>query len=278
MAQQSILQAIRDKIALVLPELSNTSATSIWRRIVDVFSTIISFIINEIQRTITIISTSARSLRVMGKQWYIDKMLEYQEGDNLVIINEDTQEMGYNPINIENRIVKQCAIREKTSDETTDIYIYGARIDPDTGRLAPFTAIQLDSIRSYMKNFYPIGINFLLTSPTPDIISCTNLYIRYSKNYNLEVIQTSIIETLTNFELILRGDVPLYVNAIESALCSVAGIEDAYFNNPTSSENGTGEPQGAVNGILPLPSGYFLFSDQLITIDSTQSLIIYNEV
>ena len=105
MASQTANQ-IKAYLANILPNL-NSSASAIWTRFVDVFSTIIDILTGEIGRSNTIIETAARSLRVMGQQYYIDKALAYQEGDDLVVVNDETLAMGYAEIDTSKQIIKQ---------------------------------------------------------------------------------------------------------------------------------------------------------------------------
>ena len=62
MASQTANQ-IKAYLANILPNL-NSSASAIWTRFVDVFSTIIDILTGEIGRSNTIIETADRSLRL----------------------------------------------------------------------------------------------------------------------------------------------------------------------------------------------------------------------
>lgn len=145
MASQTANQ-IKAYLANILPNL-NSSASAIWTRFVDVFSTIIDILTGEIGRSNTIIETAARSLRVMGQQYYIDKALAYQEGDDLVVVNDETLAMGYAETDTSKQIIKQVYTSVPDNGE---IYLKVATTDSDNN-LIPLTTQQLDAFKGYMK-------------------------------------------------------------------------------------------------------------------------------
>ena len=107
------MEDLRQQIIIAIQSLFqnvNTSASAIWMRLVDALSTIFNIVANEILFSEDNIANTARSLRVTRKDYYLDKALYFQYGDNLVILDNDTKEMGYNPINENNRIIKQATV------------------------------------------------------------------------------------------------------------------------------------------------------------------------
>ena len=212
MASQTANQ-IKAYLANILPNL-NSSASAIWTRFVDVFSTIIDILTGEIGRSNTIIETAARSLRVMGQQYYIDKALAYQEGDDLVVVNDETLAMGYAETDTSKQIIKQVYTSVPDNGE---IYLKVATTDSDNN-LIPLTAQQLDAFKGYMKNWEPVGIAVTVFSQVPDRFDCAHLYVRYSRDYNLIAIQDNIKALLDQFQM-----QRLNRSALSTALPSTGG-------------------------------------------------------
>lgn len=142
-----------------------------------------------------------------------------------------------------------------------------AKIDND-GYITPLLAGELQSFSDYMNSFLPLGFQMQIASAAPAILNCTSLYIRYSKEYSLSVIWQQIGEVLLSFQAALRGDDPLYVNDIESAIKSAPGIRDAYFNNVSVTDSSEEDPITPVNGQITIPAGYFNFARELVEMQS----------
>lgn len=71
-----------------------------------------------------------------------------------------------------------------------------------------------------------------------------------------------------SFQAYLRGDDPLYVNDIESAIKSAPGVRDAYFNNISVTDSSKEDPITPVNGQITIPAGYFNFARELVEMQS----------
>lgn len=249
---------IIERINNAVPELSNNSVTSIWRRIAAVFASIIDIVQLEMSRSEERIEYAARNLRVMGKQYYIDTAFAYQEGDPLVIVDEETKREGYAVIDTYKQIIKQVAVSTPIGGQ---IYIKVATAD-SSGQLIPLTDEQLEAFKGYMNHFAPIGIEVNIFSVTADIFNTNKLYIRYNPEYSLTAIQAALQSMLIAFQSAFNPDVPLYINDVENAIRGVTGIRDAWFDGPTATyTNSSGSVSTTPkDGILVLNAGYFNFN------------------
>lgn len=260
----SFFEDIRINLQKIAPVLNNTSASSIVNRIISTVASVLNIIRLEISNSEQTVESSARSLKVMGRQYYIDTALAFQYGASLTIVDPQTYRYGYATINPDQQIIKQLAI---SSTDNGMIVMKVAKIDND-GYITPLLAGELRSFSDYMNSFLPLGFQMQITSAEPAVLNCTSLYIRYSKEYSLSVITQQIKDVFLSFQAYLRGDDPLYVNDIESAIKSAPGVRDAYFNNISVTDSSKEDPITPVNGQITIPAGYFNFARELVEMQS----------
>lgn len=260
----SFFEDIRINLQKIAPVLNNTSASSIVNRIISTVASVLNIIELEISNSEHTVEHSARTLKIMGRQYYIDTAVAFQYGSSLTIVDPQTYRYGYATIDPTQQIIKQLAI---SSTDNGLIVLKVAKVD-DEGYIARLTSDELQSFSDYMNSFLPLGFQMQITSAAPAILNCTSLYIRYSKEYSLSVIRQQIGEVLLSFQAALRGDDPLYVNDIESAIKSAPGIRDAYFNNISVTVSSEEEPITPVNGQITIPAGYFNFARELVEMQS----------
>ena len=256
----SDLANIQQNIQNILPELNNTSASSVIGRTISAVDSGLSVVELEISNSEQTIENAARSLRVMGKQFYIDTALQFQYGSALTVVNPDTMAYGYNPVDPTKQIIRQVAI---STNDSGQIVLKAATMNSD-GYIEALTASQLSSFSDYMNAFTPLGMQMQTVSSAPATLNCTSLYIRYSKEYSFSVITTELPKILLSFQSQLRGDDPLYVNDIETAIKSIGGVRDAYFNGIAVTDPSEEEPISPTNGIIEIPAGYFNFAQALV--------------
>lgn len=260
----SFFEDIRINLQKIAPVLNNTSASSIVNRIISTVASVLNIVKLEISNSEQTVESSARSLKVMGRQYYIDTALAFQYGASLTIVDPQTYRYGYATINPDQQIIKQLAI---SSTDNGLIVMKVAKIDND-GYITPLLAGELQSFVDYMNSFLPLGFQLQITSAEPAVLNCTSLYIRYSKEYSLSVITQQIEDVFLSFQAYLRGDDPLYVNDIESAIKSAPGVRDAYFNNISVTDSSKEDPITPVNGQITIPAGYFNFARELVEMQS----------
>lgn len=262
---------IANRVQRAIPEASNTSGASIWRRMAAVFASVIDIVQLEMSRSEQRISDAARNLRVMGKQYYIDTARAYQDGSSLTIVDAETLREGYAVADPSKQIIKQVAVAVTAPG---DIQVSVATTDAD-GNLVALSLAQLDDFQSYMTHFTPIGMSVTAKSAAPDVVGATNLFVRYSSEYGLAVIQQELEQVLRKFQTTFNADVPLYVNDVVAAIKTVAGVRDAWFEGLNATyidQSGfhTVTPEG---GRLTLNAGYFNFNPAIY--DWTSSVTVF---
>lgn len=254
------------RITTAIPELTNTSAASIWRRMVAVFSSVIDIVQREMARSQERTEYAARNLRTMGKQYYVDIAFAYQDGDPIVVVDPETMREGYAVIDAAKQIIKQVAI---STPQSGQIYVKVATIGAD-GNLTALNDTQLTAFQAYMAHFTPIGMELTVFSALPDVFNAGHLYIRYNAEYSLTAIQTALRRVLMQFQTTFNADVPLYINDIEAAIKTIPGIRDVWFVGATATYT---DAEGEhiiepINGVLELSAGYFNFNPDIYNFDS----------
>lgn len=251
---------IKSFIKAIVPELDNTSSSSIVGRIISTVESLLGVVELEISNSEQTVENAARTLKVMGKQFYIEKSLAFQYGSALTVIDSQTGTYGYDPVDTSKQIIKQVAI---STNENGQILLKVAKTNEE-GYIVQLSNSELQSFDDYMDTFTPLGMQMQPASSPPAVLNCSSLYIRYSKEYSFSVIQEELPKIFISFQTQLRGDDPVYVNDIEAAIKSIDGVRDAYFNGLKAVENESEiTPE---NGVLVIPAGYFNFAEDLINL------------
>lgn len=251
-------ETIIAKLKLLAPELTNYSVSALYQRLASAFSEVINVVLLNQSNSEAVIENTARTLRVMGRQYYIDTALDFQYGDNLIIVDPATKRYGYATNDPSKQIIKQVVVRV---DATANAIYLNACTSDSNGNNKPLDDDQLSEFTNYINSKSAFGISIMISSPAPSIITTRKLYIRYLDTYSLTQIKSSAKEVLVTTQGTLLGDSPVFVNDIESALGNIPGIRDAYFISITC------DGKSPEQGILTPASGYFNFSSELQDLD-----------
>lgn len=215
--KEQIIEAIKK----IFPN-ANTSATALWRRLVDIFSSIVDIIYGDIEYTKDSLFEYGRSVRIMTKQYYIDKALAWQKGDSLVIIDDDTKQLGYKEIIPEHQIIKQAQVY---FSEGQGLVINVAEEATDGG-LQKLSSSDYDAFITYIGNFIPLGLNYQIQSEDPDILSFPDgLHVYYDSLTSLDELKSEIETEMDNLVKSSRIGEFLYSSVIEDAIESISGVE-----------------------------------------------------
>jgi hypothetical protein len=248
----------------------NTSNAGILRKIAEVVGTVLDIVRLEILRSEETISAAAKIARVTSEAWYVEKAYAYQQGDQVVVVNEATQELGYATIDATKQIIKQASIG---ATEEGLYYINVATSDANNN-VVSLTQDQLNAFGAYYRNFWGVGAQIQAASNPPAVLSASKLYIRFDKAYNLDTIKNSIYTGLHDLQMQRRTTNILYINDIESYISGLNGIKYAYFSEiKVSQDSGITTPQ---DGKIVLNPGYFNFDPNLY--DFTKNITIFEAI
>lgn len=265
----SLINTIWDNIQRTIPAM-NTSNAGILRKIAEVVGTVLDIVRLEILRSEQTIAAAAKIARVTSEAWYVEKAHAYQHGDQVVVVNEATQELGYATIDVTKQIIKQASMG---SNQEGLYYINVATADANNN-VVSLTQDQLDAFSAYYRNFWGVGAQIQAASNAPAVLSADKLYVRFDKSYNLDAIKNSINTGLHDLQMQRRTTNTLYINDIESYLSGLNGIKDAYFSEVKVSQEGSiTTPQ---DGKIVLSPGYFNFNPNLY--DFTNNITIFEAI
>lgn len=265
----SLINTIWDNIQRTIPAM-NTSNAGILRKIAEVVGTVLDIVRLEILRSEQTIAAAAKIARVTSEVWYVEKAYAYQQGDQVVVVNEATQELGYATIDATKQIIKQASIG---ATEEGLYYINVATADANNN-VVSLTQDQLDAFSAYYRNFWGVGAQIQAASNAPAVLSADKLYVRFDKSYNLDTIKNNINTGLHDLQMQRRTTSVLYINDIESYISGLNGIKDAYFSEvKVSQEGGITTPQ---DGKIVLSPGYFNFNPNLY--DFTKNITIFEAI
>lgn len=251
--RQQIINAIK-----ALFTNANTSAASLWMRIVDILYNILNIINTEINNSQTQVVSSARNLRVMRKDYYIDKAISFQYGDNLVYLDNDTKQLGYNPIVESNRIIKQATI----SVQENGLLLNVASSDSN-GDLRALSTDEYNAFVSYYDNWVPLGFNVVIQSRQPDILLFPQgMTIYYLSDTSLTNIKNDVEQMKQTIQQNIVLGAPLFINDLEFDFQQIDGVESVYIPEVNSkSDQGITCPSS--NGRIYLSAGYFNFNETI---------------
>lgn len=265
----SLIDTIWENVQRLIPSI-NTSNAGILRKIAEVVGTVLDIVRLEILRSEETISAAAKIARVTSETWYVEKAYAYQQGDQVVVVNEATQELGYATIDATKQIIKQASIG---ATEEGLYYINVATSDANNN-VVSLTQDQLNAFGAYYRNFWGVGAQIQAASNPPAVLSASKLYIRFDKAYNLDTIKNSIYTGLHDLQMQRRTTNVLYINDIESYISGLNGIKDAYFSEvKVSQDSGITTPQ---DGKIVLNPGYFNFNPNLY--DFTKNITIFEAI
>ena len=260
----SLINTIWGNIQRTIPAM-NTSNAGILRKIAEVVGTVLDIV--RLEQTI---AAAAKIARVTSEAWYVEKAYAYQQGDQVVVVNEATQELGYATIDATKQIIKQASMG---SNQEGLYYINVATADANNN-VVSLTQDQLDAFSAYYRNFWGVGAQIQAASNAPAVLSADKLYVRFDKSYNLDAIKNSINTGLHDLQMQRRTTNTLYINDIESYLSGLNGIKDAYFSEVKVSQEGSiTTPQ---DGKIVLSPGYFNFNPNLY--DFTNNITIFEAI
>lgn len=265
----SLINTIWDNIQRTIPAM-NTSNAGILRKIAEVVGTVLDIVRLEILRSEQTIAAAAKIARVTSEAWYVERAYAYQQGDQVVVVNEATQELGYATIDATKQIIKQASMG---SNQDGLYYINVATADANNN-VVSLTQYQLDAFNAYYRNFWGVGAQIQAASNAPAVLSADKLYVRFDKSYNLDTIKNSINTGLHDLQMQRRTTNVLYINDIERYISGLDGIKDAYFSEvKVSQDSGITTPQ---DGKIVLSPGYFNFNPNLY--DFTNNITIFEAI
>lgn len=212
-----------------LEKLNSKSSTAIWRLWTFVMAVAIyahEVIFDRFQDEINTLLDQ----RIQGTApWYAQKALEYQDGSELVIINDGTQ-LGYDPVIESDRIVTRAAYIEQDTAEGRTLYLKLAKGDVEN--LEKLEGVEVIRINKYFERIKFAGTRILISSLNPDLL-IPQMTVYHDGVYDDTTILNRVIDAINDYMINLPFDGIFYVQKFEDAVLNVDNVVDLEVNQVT---------------------------------------------
>jgi hypothetical protein len=257
-----------DTIKSALTELEpniNTSAASILGMALDPVAAACDATILEANRLMGVVWEQFASKNITSPQYYVQKLLEWQEGDIFSMTDLMRFQWGYATVNPSIQNCKQAFLN------TVQNAIYVNTVD-SSGMLTAMTPAQLADISAYFENFRSIGFTFSVASPDPAILQGSMLTVRFRREFSRSQILASIQNRLREFQVTPHFTNEVLINTIESFIKGTDGVVDVYISDPVVTYGG--EMYYFINGATTIPSVAINFWADLFAAEPTTLTLI----
>ena len=221
-------------VQAAIPQLTNTSAGSVYQRIIKAFSDVIDTVRTEIGNTVTTIQSYVRQ--------------NYQPY--------------YPTIDTTKQIVKQASADISTStveiggeDYPVSTLSLKVAAQDENGQLIPLTDEQKQAFDTYMKNFEIPGILLNKYSLAGNVIKFATMNCVYSPQYDQATIASGVVAAMEQFRDSMSFNSAFYPNHLEQYVRSnVPGVVDFYLAGGQIQTDTGWQP---FTESVIIPAGYF---------------------
>lgn len=230
-------EAIQERIKrLELKEFQSDSKVSImngitwtvaavihsFETLLDVFAIDISQVINQ---------------RVNGTpHYYVNALLQYQKGDELVV-REDGLAFGYANIDETKRIISQVSYTESTDNINLDSKLILKVAGGTKGNLSALPSDELPPINSYINKLKFAGTRIEIISRDGDVL-IPRVQVYYDGAVPEVEVYDNLEEKLNNYIMAIPFDSSIYTSKIVESLRSAEHVTDVYIDPTGIPEQG----------------------------------------
>lgn len=247
-------------VQAAIPQLTNTSAGSVYQRIIKAFSDVIDTVRTEISNTVTTIQSYVRQNRYGKVKYYEDAAKAFQYGDNLEF--DENYQPYYPTIDTTKQIVKQASADISTStveiggeDYPVSTLSLKVAAQDENGQLIPLTDEQKQAFDTYMKNFEIPGILLNKYSLAGNVVKFATMNCVYSPQYDQATIASGVVSAMEQFRDSMSFNSAFYPNHLEQYVRSnVPGVVDFYLAGGQIQTDTGWQP---FTESVIIPAGYF---------------------
>lgn len=228
--------------------LSSTSQVAIWR----LWVFITAFAIHALETLFDIFKAEVNTI-IASKQpgtpsWYIERIKEFQLGDQL---NPLTGQ--YDTIDTSKRIITRAAYKEDSGTLTIKV------AKGETGSNEPLTATELTQLESYVEKIKFAGTIISIISLNASKLRLTAT-VYHDGIYDPSEIQTNVESAINTYLENLDFNGLLYENKIIDAIQAVEGVNDVTLDSVVVMEGAT---PNAVTRVYESAAGYIVEDDSV---------------
>ena len=221
---------------LELSEFASDSKLSILNGITWTFAAVV-FSFESILDVFAIDISNVINNRINGTPtYYINALLQYQKGDEL-LVREDGLAFGYANVDETKQIVTQASYMESSSDVNLDNKLILKVATGEKGKLQSIPQEELMMIQAYINKIKFAGTRIEVTSQEGDV-----LIPRVSVYHDGAVLESEmydkIEEKLNEYMMNVKFDSTIYVSDIIAAIRSADHVTDVHIDIDAQPEQG----------------------------------------
>lgn len=235
--QQIYDEAVRERNKrLELVEFNSDSKLSIMNGLTWAFAAVI-YSFETLLDVFSMDISTAINNRINGTPlYYVNALLQYQKGDEL-IIREDGLAFGYSEIDETKRIISQVSYTESSKDVNLDNKLILKVAQGDKGQLSAIPQEEIVLISSYLNKIKFAGTRIEVTSLNGDIL-VPRLSVYYDGAIQEAEIYTLIEEKLYEYMMNMNFDSSIYVSKVMEAIRKADHVTDVYIDEEANPEQG----------------------------------------
>jgi len=253
------LDTIMNALMSLRPDFAKSDG-SIEAKIIDVVGSYADSEAIERRNTLNVINKALASQKVTTINYYRQKAIEFQMGDDLLYDNVN-QGGYYKPIRPENRIVKQASIVGEHPSYNLLVNAIG-----NDGHLRKLDPAEIASFKTYFQAFQPVGLHLGIYSPDVAKIYDNNIKIYIRKGADATAVIKNVKANLVAYESVLRPFNSVSLTEIEDVIQKEPSVAAVGFNDPYAEETDMYEvthQRTPINGVFRLFNGAFTFGTEI---------------
>lgn len=222
------IQAERDK-QLALTSFDNNSKMSLLNSIMYIVAVCIWTFENILDVFQVDIAKEINNHIVGTMQYYVNALLQYQDGDKLVV-DETGGSFHYENVNESKRIVS-VAVGDTYKENGFHDYSLVFKIAAGTnGNFTQIVGDKLEDIRSYMRQIAFAGTNLTVISLKGDVL-VLNIKVVHDGNKPLSELREDVANAVNHYLENIAFNGRAYPNKIVEAIIGVEGVIDVVSDN-----------------------------------------------
>lgn len=254
---EEIKQQMYDELAIQMPGLTSSSASSIYKVWINIVALAI-FTHEQIfdyDKKNLLEETERRRYGTLS--WYAGEALKFQNGETLTF-NSDTGQYYYATVDEALQIVKKVAVFEDITDEHPLTFKVAKA---GTGGLEPLDPTELIAFKNYIEEIKVAGTAIEYVSLPADTLTIQS-EVFYDGNLLVPDLKLKIQAALELYQVNSPFSGAIVKNEIIDLLRDIDGINDVYFNTITNTSFGS-SPVTIMRESYTT-SGYFVYPDDMI--------------
>lgn len=217
----------------LLSELSSGSRAAIWRLQIYIFA-FGSWLLEQIFDQFKSDVNDIKNRSIFGTElWWQDRVLEFQYGYNVEILEDQGQySIGYPVLDESAQIIEAVAVFTNEAGETV---IKVAK--DDGGELAKLSDLEVTAVNAYRDKIQPAGATIEIISLNSDD-SELNAEIYYNPLFDLAQVQTNVETAINDYFKNLNFGGVVVVNSLIDVLQALEEVEDIFINSLKAAPSG----------------------------------------